>query len=284
MNKRLLLAALAVAAPSAFAQADLCEITAVSGQGSQGIRSEFGLRAKSPADEVVRDVLRYSGLYFGGGSPDFILVDTYKIKDNAIASVCPDGQRYIFYDPDFIGNLRAVGGKDWPKYFVFAHEVGHHLRNHPLGARGDRRRHELDADAFAGFILARMGASLEEILAGVDSIASEIDTITHPGRCRRRAAATDAYNLAAEQMGRPVAPVMRCGGGVVLRGLYLIRPVGAGVAITEAMVRLAGSETGGLDRPTVFSEHVTGLCAAEALPAGELLSWQNLALCPGITR
>jgi hypothetical protein len=279
MSRRLVSILFAIALV-AFAQADLCELASAGSSSPQGIRTTFGLRANSPADEVVRDVLRYSGLYLGGGPPDFILIDTERVKDNAMASVCPDGQRYIFYDPDFIQSLRTVGGKDWPKYFVFAHEIGHHLRNHPLGGRGDRRRHELDADAFAAFVLARMGASLGDIIEGVDSVASEADTLTHPGRCRRRAAATDAYNMAAEQMGVPAAPVRQCGGGIVLRGLYVIRPVRAGTPITQTMIQMSGSEMGGLDRPMVFSEHVAGLCAAEDLGAGALLSWQNLALCP----
>lgn len=168
-------------------------------------------RSDPAADQIVRDILEYSGLYLGSGSlPTFEIVPTIDsmVRNNAVAVVCSDEQRYIFYDPAFIANLQSVGGKDWPRYFVFAHEIGHHLLNHYLNGRGDCQQLELDADGFAGFTLARMGAAINEALSGVDQIASVVASGCHPERCRRRVAVIKGFNKAAQQMNRQVYSIV----------------------------------------------------------------------------
>jgi predicted metalloprotease len=50
-------------------------------------------------------------------------------KRGAAADICNMNQRWIFYDTDFVDDIRTKGNSDWPKYFVFAHEVAHHFNN-----------------------------------------------------------------------------------------------------------------------------------------------------------
>jgi hypothetical protein len=151
---------------------------------------------------MLRDILNYSGLSFGHGTPpNFFLISTHDpaVKKNVAAKVCPDGQRYIFFDPEFVAELRDDSPKDWAVYGVFAHEVGHHLLYHELGGKGDIREMELDAYRFSGYTLARLGATVKHALACTDR-AAPYATDTHPGRCQERVAIIEGYNKARRQM------------------------------------------------------------------------------------
>lgn len=173
--------------------------------------SARAFRSAPTVDQALRDILDYAGLDPGNGTPpNFVAVASTDpaIAGNAVALVCPDRQRYVFYDPKFLGQLGSVNGKDWPKYFVLAHEVGHHLLNHSMDGRGDVKALELAADSYAGFLLTRMGASIDELLRGVDQIVSTSETADHPGRCSRRVAVIEAYNRGARQIGRPAATIV----------------------------------------------------------------------------
>ncbi|MCG2612764.1 hypothetical protein LZZ85_00675 [Terrimonas sp. NA20] len=77
------------------------------------------------------------------------------------AYVYDNGIRYIFYDPQFIKQLIEPETDNWALLAILAHEIGHHLCGHTLRSADNElhRRNELEADEFAGAIMARLGAS-----------------------------------------------------------------------------------------------------------------------------
>ena len=118
--------------------------------------------------------------------------------NNAVA-VAYKGQRYILYDRDFMNSLTKGNNKYWSNMFILAHEVGHHINGHSLDVMlyskdvinpkslFTKRKQELEADEFAGFVLAKLGATLKqtsEVLLNLPSISNE-NTSTHPLKEKR---------------------------------------------------------------------------------------------------
>ena len=118
--------------------------------------------------------------------------------NNAVAAVYK-GQRYILYDRDFMNSLTAGSNKYWSNMFILAHEVGHHINGHSLDiilyandvidpkSLEERRKQELEADEFAGFVLAKLGASLSQtskVLSNLPRISNE-NSSTHPSKYKR---------------------------------------------------------------------------------------------------
>ena len=105
---------------------------------------------------------------------------------NALAYINSSGARLLLYNPTFMENVHARVCKDWGVYGVVAHEVGHHLQGHIMrGADMNFHQLELEADEFAGFVLYRMGATLEEAQRSTANLSQPQDTATHPGTARR---------------------------------------------------------------------------------------------------
>lgn len=118
--------------------------------------------------------------------------------NNAVAAVYK-GQRYILYDTDFMNSLTEGTNKYWSNMFILAHEVGHHINGHSLDiilyandvidpkSLEEKRRQELEADEFAGFVLAKLGASLSQtsdVISNLPRIFNE-NTSTHPTKEKR---------------------------------------------------------------------------------------------------
>ena len=127
--------------------------------------------------------------------------------NNAVAAVYK-GQRYILYDRDFMNSLTAGSNQYWSNMFILAHEVGHHINGHSLDillyaaeaiepkTLANKRQQELEADEFAGFILAKLGATLEQTSSSINLISSEKDDTydTHPSKSKRLASIEIGYN------------------------------------------------------------------------------------------
>ena len=118
--------------------------------------------------------------------------------NNAVAAVYK-GQRYILYDRDFMNSLTTGSNQYWSNMFILAHEVGHHINGHSLDiilyandvidpkSLEERRNQELEADEFAGFVLAKLGASLTEtskVISKLPRISNE-NSSTHPSKDKR---------------------------------------------------------------------------------------------------
>jgi hypothetical protein len=142
------------------------------------------------ADNALDRILSVVGL-----SKNFVLSPCSEIN-NAVA-VSYKGVRYILYDPEFMSMLSS-NTSNWTNLFILAHEVGHHVNGHSLDLvlyAGDivdapelekKRQQELEADEFAGFVLAKLGATLSQTTSSVSMLSNEDDIYsTHPKRDRR---------------------------------------------------------------------------------------------------
>ena len=136
-----------------------------------------------------------------GATRRFVLQACNSIN-NAYA-ITYKGIRYIMYDPKFMQTIS--NSNDWVNTFILAHEVGHHINGHTVDVLiggvvdplplSQRRTQELEADQFAGFILGRLGADLNDALLSVASLSDEDDSYsTHPNKSKRIAAITKGFN------------------------------------------------------------------------------------------
>ena len=142
-----------------------------------------------------------------GASKTFILQPCSDIN-NAVATSYK-GLRYILYDKEFMNTI-ANNSNAWSQLFILAHEVGHHINGHSIDillAANDivkpktlaaKRQQELESDEFAGFILGKLGASLEEISRTINLLASDKDDTysSHPNKTKRLVAIRKGYDNA----------------------------------------------------------------------------------------
>lgn len=151
------------------------------------------------ADSALEEILNAIG-----ASKRFVIQPCNNI-DNA-AAITLLGVRYIFYNPNWMSDLQYSG--DWANKFILAHEVGHHINNHTIDAAlrisgqitssqdlASSRFEELEADEFAGFVLGRLGATLNQALTAVRNLSNNDDTYsTHPKRDKRINAVKKGFN------------------------------------------------------------------------------------------
>ena len=141
------------------------------------------------AERALTRIMNASGL-----AKNFALIPCDNIS-NAVA-VSYRGERYIIYDKKFM-SLISSRTNDWSNLTILAHEVGHHLNGHSIDlsmakivepkSLAEKRRQELEADEFAGFIMAKLGAPLSSVLSSISLITTDDDDTysTHPKRSRR---------------------------------------------------------------------------------------------------
>jgi hypothetical protein len=147
----------------------------------------------------------FSSVYEAGGYIETML-DSINWKENftlreqnginnAYAAIIRN-RRYIVYDNNFLENLDAYAKTRWASISVLAHEMGHHYRNHVVDVQGSTPPKELEADYFSGYVMAKIGASLNEAIAAMEQIASPRASSTHPARADRLASITRGWNYA----------------------------------------------------------------------------------------
>ena len=142
-----------------------------------------------------------------GASKRFILQPCSDIN-NAVATSYK-GLRYILYDKSFMSTI-ANNSTAWSQLFILAHEVGHHINGHSIDillAAADvvepktlatKRQQELESDEFAGFILGKLGATLEQTSEAIKLLASNKDDTysSHPTKAKRLNAIKIGFNKA----------------------------------------------------------------------------------------
>lgn len=101
-------------------------------------------------------------------------------------------ERYIFYNAVFMREIAARTSNYWSLVAILAHEIGHHVRFHTTMV-GRLHEFELEADYQAGFILRRLGATIDETQA-VYRILPEAESKSHPGRAQRLQSVTLGWN------------------------------------------------------------------------------------------
>ena len=108
-------------------------------------------------------------------------------------------ERYILYNPEFVNKVNVVTKDKWASFFILAHEVGHHLDGHTEAGLKSCPAIELEADRFAGFVLCKMGATLQQSQLAMYYISNLASSKTHPGRLDRLAAIENGWNKAQMQ-------------------------------------------------------------------------------------
>ena len=164
------------------------------------------------AERSLEKILNTVGL-----SQNFVLQSCDRIE-NAIATSYK-GIRYILYDKNFMSNISNYTN-DWSNMLILAHEVGHHINGHSLDivlyaadvveekSLLNRRNQELQADEFAGFVLAKLGAPLADAERVISSITTDRDDTysTHPNRSKRINAIRKGYNKAGNNSRVSISP------------------------------------------------------------------------------
>ena len=120
------------------------------------------------------------------------------------------GIRYIFYDSDFMRVISNKSSGSWTNISILAHEVGHHVNGHALDwlsyqtgeiggiSLAEKRRQEIEADEFSGFVLYKLGATLHQAQAAINKFGFDEDDSysDHPNKIKRLAAIKRGYNRA----------------------------------------------------------------------------------------
>lgn len=114
---------------------------------------------------------------------------------NAYATII-NQVRWIIYDNNFLEDVDAYTSTKWASISILAHEMGHHYYNHVVSSNGSTPPKEIEADAFSGYVMQKLGASLNESVAAISTIASDRASNSHPAKRDRVTAITRGWNTA----------------------------------------------------------------------------------------
>jgi tetratricopeptide (TPR) repeat protein len=160
--------------------------------GDEQSKDVYAYDASKEAVQIVSQITAAIGL-----EQNF----TIKAADvkNALANT-EGGQRYILYNTTFLENFKRDAQTKWAAYCVLAHEIGHHLNNHDFSETDAKKRKvlELAADRFAGNVLQKMGATLAEAQAGVNTFTLDA-SVTHPPKSARLEAIAVGWKQSEEK-------------------------------------------------------------------------------------
>ena len=140
------------------------------------------------ASQLLEDIVQMMGIQ-----------QNFELKEAKVANIqatVSRRKRYILYNPDYISWINNVTQDKWAATALLAHEIGHHLNGHTLKRSGSKPKLELEADEFAGFVMQRMGASLEQSQEVMLYIASTKGSRTHPARNLRMLAIRKGWTKA----------------------------------------------------------------------------------------
>lgn len=142
------------------------------------------------ASSIVKEIMNAIGLEQG-----------FKVKasDKAlnIEAVISHRKKYIIYNPSFMNWVSNATNDKWAAIALFAHEIGHHFYGHTSKRGGSSPQLELQADEFAGYVLRKMGATLDEAQLVMFYISTTGASKTHPGRTDRMLAIQKGWDNAA---------------------------------------------------------------------------------------
>jgi hypothetical protein len=114
---------------------------------------------------------------------------------NAYATII-NRVRWIIYDNTFLEEIDTYTATKWASISVLAHEMGHHYYNHVVSSSGSTPPKEIEADNFSGYVMAKLGATLEQSIAAIQAIASDRASSSHPAKKDRVASITKGWNAA----------------------------------------------------------------------------------------
>lgn len=137
------------------------------------------------------------------------MLDTIKWKENfsmreqngirnAYATII-NKIRWIIYDNNFLEDIDSYAATKWASISILAHEMGHHYYNHMVSGTGSTPPKEIEADALSGYVMQKLGATLNESIAAISAIASDRASATHPAKKDRVAAISRGWNSAKNE-------------------------------------------------------------------------------------
>lgn len=153
----------------------------------------YGFSSSQEANNIIETILNQVGLH-----------KNFQINAASVpnaAAVIQGSTRFILYSQDFINKVNSSTGSKWSSISILAHEIGHHLNGHTLEHTGSRPPIELEADEFSGFVLYKMGATLDEAQLAMRTIGSDQGSNTHPPKNARLEAIAVGWNKAKEAAG-----------------------------------------------------------------------------------
>jgi len=150
----------------------------------------FTFSSDADADAAIRLITDAAGL-----APNFIIL-AGDVPNACAVSIY--NNRYIIYNQTFLYNITKRINY-WGSLSILAHEIGHHLNGHTLLPGGSRPSIELEADKYSGFILAKLGASLDDAQSAINNLASDYGSETHPPKSARLAAIANGWYQAGGQ-------------------------------------------------------------------------------------
>lgn len=155
-----------------------------------------------------------------------INIYTVPVTNAMNVEICPSdgGRHYIAYSPTWLQSIYDETKNAWVLYAVIAHEVGHYALNHDRKSLGSNPKLELEADEYAGTILAQMNASLGDAQAAYHSnVMTPPPSRTHPPVADR---------LAAVQRGWEKSRALNPEYSYALRGTIQYYPYGSNTLTT----------------------------------------------------
>ena len=121
------------------------------------------LKQDISAYKTVVNVIRETGL-----AQNFVILPG---NVNGVAAYIKNNERILEYNPDFMQKLQ--GDTNWYGISVLARQIGHHLSLHELKGGKPSAEEELEADKYAGFVLHKMGAKLEDAISAIEDVIKE---------------------------------------------------------------------------------------------------------------
>jgi len=171
--------------------------TSIVGSGNASTTDLPFFSSSADAEKIVCGIMGTLGLQ-----------SNFKVKIANVPNVeatIKHHERYILYNPEFVNKVNEATKNKWASIFILAHEVGHHLDGHTAAGLRSNPTIELEADEFAGSVLCKMGATLEQAQLAMYYIANVASSKTHPGRPDRLAAIANGWNKAQAEMQPSVA-------------------------------------------------------------------------------
>ena len=121
----------------------------------------------------------------------------------AVATKC-GGVRYIYVNEKWLSSNIKYNYRDWKGLGTLAHEIAHHILDHPSSRHS--QKNELEADRYAGHILYHLGATLNQATQMPKSLPRE-GSVRHPNRDERIEAVTAGWENARNPISVIVAGV-----------------------------------------------------------------------------
>ena len=157
-------------------------LPSIAGCNYDVVEEALGVLVEHPSirqQNQISEILKFSGL-----PSNFQILKTTNKIENAFAAIFQE-QRLIVFDEKLLKDVEQGSSAYWSSMSILAHEIGHHLSGHTLDREGSNHQTEMEADRFSGFVLFKMGASLNEAMYAMDQIGSETDSRSHPSRDKR---------------------------------------------------------------------------------------------------